>query len=92
MNNSVISAIFGAYLDNMFEGIQALNFYDLQDAYAKLDEFEKKHNISLSEHNDFEDSVLSEICCISERKGFANGFKLALRLAVEMCDKKTERV
>ena len=80
MDTSIIDAIFSAYLDNKFEGVQTLSTDDLQAAYAKLNEFEKKHNISETEHIEFEDDVLSEIFCTCEHKGFENGFKLALRL------------
>lgn len=84
MQENIISTIYRQYLDNAFEGIQALDFDDLQAAYANLDEFEKKHNISLSEHNAFETDILSEITNISELKGFTNGFKLAVRLIFEV--------
>lgn len=84
MSNNIISSIYKAYLENEFEGIQALRCEDLQVAYANLKEFEKKHNISLSEHNDIETDTISETSNTSELKGFTNGFKLAVRLIFEV--------
>lgn len=84
VSNDILNTIYRHYVDDAFEGIQALDFDDLQTAYANLDEFEKKHNISLSEHNNFETDILSEITKISELKGFTNGFKLSVRLIFEV--------
>lgn len=83
MQENIITAIYREYLDNAFEGIHALNCDDLQVVYANLEKFEKKHNISLSEHNDIETDIISEFTSVSERKGFTNGFKLAVRLIFE---------
>lgn len=84
MDNKIISAIYDEYLDNAFDDIKALNTDDLQAAYANLDEFEKKHNISLPEHNDIETNIINEVAGVSELKGFTNGFKLAVRLIFEV--------
>lgn len=84
MDNKIIAAIYDECLDNVFDGIKALNTDDLQAAYANLDEFEKKHNISLSEHNDIETNTINEVAGVSELKGFTNGFKLAVRLIFEV--------
>lgn len=83
MQENIITAIYRKYLDNAFEGIHALNCDDLQVVYANLKEFEKKHNISLSEHNDIETDIINEVASVSELKGFTNGFKLAVRLIFE---------
>ncbi len=83
MQENIITAIYHEYLNNAFEGIQTLNMDDLQDAYANLEKFEKKHNISLSEHNDIEADIIDEVANTSELKGFTNGFKLAVRLIFE---------
>lgn len=92
MSNDILNTIYKHYVDDAFEGIQALNFDDLQNAYANLDEFEKKHNISLSEHNNFETDILSEITNISELKGFTSGFKLAVRLIFEVFGTSSYRI
>lgn len=83
MDSNILNAIYDVYVDNVFEGIQALNFDDLKDAYASLDEFMKKNNLSLSERNSLEANIISTISYTSEQKGFANGFKLAVRLIFE---------
>lgn len=83
MQENIITAIYRKYLNNAFEGIHALDTDDLQDAYANLEKFEKKHNISLSEHNDIETDIIDEVASASELKGFTNGFKLAVRLIFE---------
>lgn len=84
MSNDILNAIYNHYVNDAFEGIQALTVDDLKDAYASLDEFEKKHNVSLSEHNALDFNVLSVISGTSEQKGFINGFKLAARLIFEV--------
>lgn len=86
MQENIISSIYNAYLDNEFEGIQPLRSNDLQSGYKKLNDFEKKHNISTAEQNEFYTEVLNEFTVISELKGFTNGFKLAARLLMEICD------
>ncbi len=83
MQENIITAIYRKYLDNAFEGIHALDCDDLRIAYANLEEFEKKYNISLSEHNDIETDIINEATSVSELKGFTNGFKLAVRLIFE---------
>lgn len=83
MQRNIITAIYREYFNNAFEGIHALDFDDLEVAYANLEKFEKKHNISLSEHNDIETDIIDEVASVSELKGFTNGFKLAVRLIFE---------
>ena len=87
MQENIISSIYNAYLDNEFEDIQPLRPNDLQSGYEKLNDFEKKHNISTAEQNEFYTDVLNEFTAISELKGFTNGFKLAARLLMEICNK-----
>lgn len=91
MNENVLCAIYSAYLDDEFNGIQPLRASDLKCEYEKLGVFEKKHNISAQERFDFETDILNEFTNASERKGFTNGFKLALQLAFEIYGKTTER-
>lgn len=81
--SNILNALHSAYLDDMFENVSPVNYYDLEAAYKKLDKFEKKHNISVSEHNNLEFDVLSAISNISEQKGFVNGFRLAVQLISE---------
>ena len=83
MQENIITAIYRKYLNDAFEGIHAIDCDDLQIAYANLDKLEKKHNISLSEHNDIETDIIIEVTSVSELKGFTNGFKLAVRLIFE---------
>lgn len=83
MSDDIITTIYREYLDSAFEGIQALKEEDLRFVYENLEEFEKKYNISLSEHNDIENNIISEATNVSECKGFTNGFKLAVRLIFE---------
>ena len=74
MQENIISSIYNAYLDNEFEDIQPLRPNDLQSGYEKLNDFEKKHNISTSEQNELYTDILNEFTAISEMKGFTNGF------------------
>lgn len=83
MDNKIISVIYSTYLDNEFIDLPALNYYDLSAEYKKLDEFLEKHNISLEERNDLDSDIISEFTNKSEKIGFTNGFKLALRLVFE---------
>lgn len=84
MQENIISSIYSAYLNNEFEGIRPLQSNDLQSGYEKLNDFEKEHNISLSERNRLETDIINEFTNTSELKGFTNGFKFALRLLSEV--------
>ncbi|MEZ3454433.1 MAG: hypothetical protein K1W17_08695 [Oscillospiraceae bacterium] len=83
MCSDIITVMYREYLNSEFEGIQALKEEDLRFVYENLEEFEKKYNISLSEHNDIENNIILEATNVSECKGFTNGFKLAVRLIFE---------
>lgn len=83
MCSDIITVMYREYLDDAFEGIQALKDEDLRFVYENLEKFEKKHNISLSEHNDIDNNIITEATNVSEHKGFTNGFKLAVRLIFE---------
>lgn len=82
-NDNIISSIFHSYINGEIEGVSALTCDDLQTAYANLDKFIEKHNMSKSEYNGIDTDIISEATYVSEYKGFTNGFKLAVRLILE---------
>lgn len=83
MQENIITAIYRKYLDNAFDGMQAISS-ESQAAREVLEKFESKYNISAEERNDIEDNIITEVTYAGERKGFVNGFKIAVRLMSEV--------
>lgn len=84
MVDSIIPKLYEMCLNNEFEGIQASQENDLQIAYDKLRIFEKQHNWGAGCSLDFENNILNEFTLMSEQRGFVCGFKVAVRLLLEI--------
>lgn len=84
MFDNIMRQIFDMYLDNDFEGIRPLFQDDWQKEYEELTKFERKHQFSGADRTHLECDLLNPVIYKSELKGFANGFKVAVRLMSEI--------
>lgn len=83
MNEKVLNAIFGSYVDDVFTNFQATTFSDLKNEMESLEGFEEAHGFTVDEQNDLRDIVF-DMTYICERKSFINGLKLGTRMVLEL--------
>lgn len=77
--NTVWEALWGAYVDNQIDGVQALMPHDLDEPNEKLDEFIK--NLGLSEHAEELKWIINDYTHLCERCGFMSGLKVGLMIS-----------
>ena len=84
MFDSIIPKLYDMCQNDEFKGIKAVQVDDLKNAYESLAVFEKQHNISIADSNNFKVNILDEFTEVSQQIGFICGFKVAVRLMSEI--------
>lgn len=86
-NDSVISAIYTAYIEDGIKGIKAISIYDLKETYTKLKKFERDYRLSSCDRSELEADIICEFASQFEKRGFTDGIKVAVQLLFEACGK-----